>query len=263
MEWLKQLNMFRSAKRRTAAEVRQQHIITRVYLTLLISEYAMSCKKTLRQCCTAHSVILVLGLILLVFTITDAQTLTKTVANPPLATYMDFYRLNLNELTCPCSNVAIPYHQFISLTPIFHQVCSSDFVTESWIKLLSVVDTVEYHLGLYEALGQHYWPGFGARHFKLLSTLCGVANTTTYDAVHRLYLQSFVSSIVLTKTAFDIQLNSTLTQFFRSLTLHFDLLVNATRLLMQVDQPYTKFENAQLVLGTITDEIQNRKPLKV
>ena len=61
---------------------------------------------------------------------------------------MDFYHSNLNELTCPCSNVAIPYHKFIRLTPIFHQVCSSDFVTESWINLLSVVETVEYHVGI-------------------------------------------------------------------------------------------------------------------
>ena len=118
-------------------------------------------------------------------------------------------------------------------------------------------------LAYYESLGQHFWPGFGARHFKLLSTLCELANTTIYDAIHRLNLQSFVSSVVLTKTAFDVQLNSTIMQFFRSLALHFDLLVNTTRLLMHVDQPYTKFENAQLVPGTITDEIQNRKPLKV
>lgn len=190
--------------------------------------------------------------------------------------------MNLNQLKCPCSNLAIAYHKFISVSPIYHQVCSSDFVSERWIALESTIDKYEYYIGANQGTGDHLWAVFGARHFRLLSTLCKLASSTTDDAVHRLSIQSLVSSNVLTQSAFHAQLNSTITQFFRSLIIHFSLLVDTTRLFTQADQPYTKFENAQLILNNLytncstssddsdpycdtgtRDEVESRQPLKV
>ena len=190
--------------------------------------------------------------------------------------------MNLNQLKCPCSNVAIAYHRFISLSPIFHHVCSSDFVSERWIALESTIDKFEYYTAENRAASDYLWAVLGARHFRLLSALCKLASNTTDDAVHRLNIQSLVSSNVLTQTAFNAQLNSTITQFLRSLIIHFRLLVDTTRLFTQADQPYTKFENAKLILNTLytrcstrsdendpscnngtSDEVESRQPLKV
>jgi hypothetical protein len=38
---------------------------------------------------------------------------------------------------CSCSQISIPYGKFTSLQTIFHQVCSSDFVTDRWIKAIN------------------------------------------------------------------------------------------------------------------------------
>ncbi|CAF3935239.1 unnamed protein product, partial [Rotaria sordida] len=38
-----------------------------------------------------------------------------------------------DTLRCPCTKLAIPYGTFVNVVPSFHQVCSSNFVSQSWI----------------------------------------------------------------------------------------------------------------------------------
>ena len=52
-------------------------------------------------------------------------TITKTIQQ-----FNEKYSTTLN---CPCSQVAVPYGNFMSFQPIFHHVCSSDFVQDQWI----------------------------------------------------------------------------------------------------------------------------------
>jgi hypothetical protein len=178
-----------------------------------------------------------------------------TVPTPSLTTYKHLQELYPNVLQCTCLNVVVPYETFISLSPTLHQVCSSDFVSESWILLLSYVD-----MGI---ANEYKWRGLGTRHFQLLSTICQLANTTIDDAVRRFVIQSFITSNVLTESDFNAQLNTTFSQFIQSLIIHFDLLVDMNLLFTQVDQPYTTFDNAELVFSNTTDETNDQKLLPV
>ena len=41
-------------------------------------------------------------------------------------------------LSCPCTNIIMPYNVFVSNTISFHPVCSSIFVSEEWIAALYI-----------------------------------------------------------------------------------------------------------------------------
>jgi hypothetical protein len=77
--------------------------------------------------------------ILLLFTSLNTETRTMTESNPSLSTYMNLESLYSNTLICPCSNMVIPYQTFVSMSATFHQVCSSDFISNSWILVLQNV----------------------------------------------------------------------------------------------------------------------------
>ena len=110
-----------------------------------------------------------------------------------------------------------------------------------------------------------HWAQYGlvGRHFQLLSTLCQLANKTVDDAVYRFAMRSFVTSNVLTESEFNAQLNTTLKQFIQSLIIQFGLLVNTTQLFTKVDQPYTSFQNAILIVQMMTNATNDQQSPQV
>jgi hypothetical protein len=149
-------------------------------------------------------------------------------SNPSLTAYKRLQGLHSSTLICPCSNVTMPYSTFITLYPILHQVCSSDFVSESWISMMRVILT-----------GSGSWTGLDARHFQLLSSLCQLSTKTIDDAVRRFTMNSFVTLNVLTDSNFYAELNTTLSQLNQTLIINFGLLVNTLHQCIQIDQPFT------------------------
>ncbi len=153
----------------------------------------------------------------------------KTVSNPSLITYNNLQRLYSDILRCPCSNMTIVYRELISLSPRFHQVCSSELVREKWISILKQIVTPFAFLD---------WRNKAYHEFQLLSDLCRLANTTIDDAINRFLLKSFIASSVLTEIDFKIQLESIVNQFINSTIIYFGHLIDLVDLIMQVDQPY-------------------------
>ena len=111
---------------------------------------------------------------------------------------------------------------------------------------------------------QHYgWYGLSTRHFRLLSTLCQLANRTVSDAVDRFDRQSFITLNVISEADFVAQLNINFNQFTQSLTTNFDLLVTLVQLVTQVDQPYTMGKNAKLTMAILQNETKSEPEVEV
>ncbi|CAF1652155.1 unnamed protein product [Adineta ricciae] len=106
------------------------------------------------------------------------------------------------------------------------------------------------------------WYGFRGRHFRLLATLCELANRTVTDAVHRFGTQSFVTLNVTSETSFNIQLNTIVHAFAQSFSTNFDLLVKIVQLFTRADQPYTQSSNDNLVNSGTQDDINYGQILK-
>ncbi|UJR20240.1 hypothetical protein I4U23_023371 [Adineta vaga] len=192
-------------------------------------------------------------LVLLMFTSLNAHTIIINEYSPSLKKFTELHNISSEGLKCPCQNVTIQYQAFTSLTPIFHQVCSSDFVSESWINMASVLDSIE------NGGREFFWFGLGARHLQLLSTICQLANDTIDDAIRRFNTQSFITSNVLIQSDFDVQLNTTLVQFKQSLIIYFNLLIKTIHLFTRSDQPYTRLHNAELNMNTMTNETDQQQ----
>ncbi len=201
-------------------------------------------------------------LVLLLFTSLSTQTITIIKLNPSLITYNKLQVLYQDTLRCSCSTTAIPYKTFMSLSPILHQVCSSDFVTYRWISILKYSRNKNNFID---------WRSVASSQFQLLSDLCRLANNTINDAVRGFIMQLFVASSVPREIDFNTQLNATLDQFFQSTITYFGLLVDAVRLLMQVDQPYRGpsetyndvIENVNLLGKIVSDETNYQQTLQV
>ncbi|CAF4468404.1 unnamed protein product, partial [Rotaria sp. Silwood2] len=146
----------------------------------------------------------------------------------------------------------------MSFSPILHQVCTSDFIKDSWIALLTAITYQQTPVD---------WNANVVSQFQLLSALCELANVTIDDAVRRFLERSFVSSQVVTKISFDDQLSAAINQFTQSTIMYFGLLVDIIHLFTQVDQPYTGVSfpglipnfNAKLIMNNLANESINQQ----
>ncbi|UJR38908.1 hypothetical protein I4U23_031576 [Adineta vaga] len=105
-------------------------------------------------------------LLIIIFTSISTEMTAMIVSNPTLSNYKYLKDLYPNTFRCSCSNAAIPYGKFLSLSPVLHRICSSDYITESWILLDSFYDVI-YTDGSTSA--RYVFLGFTATHFRLLS----------------------------------------------------------------------------------------------
>ncbi|CAF1056477.1 unnamed protein product [Adineta steineri] len=178
--------------------------------------------------------------------------MTMTLSNPSLNTYKHLYDLYQDTLKCPCSNMVMPYHTIVSMSPTFHQVCSSSFVTDTWI---SAASSDAY------AGNPNDWRLIAGLQFRLLSSLCKLAEETINDAINYFIAQSFITSNLLNDDEFNAQLNETLSQLIESTNIHHKNVINTIKLFMEVDQPFGgvygdvyQSTNARLWLNYYTNE---------
>ncbi|CAF1528502.1 unnamed protein product, partial [Adineta ricciae] len=236
MDKLGRLNLFKSISRRTEGDVKLQRMITRIYLILLASAVC----------------------VLLVHTSIDVQIVDIPVLKPLLREYRRLQQSHSNSLKCSCSNTVVPYQTFVAWAPRLHSLCTSDFVSETWIPLLSYTTNV-----LYFGYRLFAWNGFTGQHFRLLSTLCQLANKTVTDAVHRFGIQTFVTLNVTSEDIFNTQLDIIVHEYTQSFGDDFYLLLRIIQLFTQADQPYTMGNNADLVDLATHDESNHREISKL
>ncbi|UJR13165.1 hypothetical protein I4U23_000188 [Adineta vaga] len=227
IQWIIQLNLFQSIRQQTPTNIKEQRLSTRIYLILLSSSY----------------------LIIILLTTLNTQTITIIESNPSLIEYKSYEKLYSNSLQCPCSNITISYSIFNSFHPILHEICSSNFITDSWIMMMRLLQGDSLMTGFDFDFN---WRGINAQQMQLLSMSCQRANKTIEDAIHRFNQRSFTTSKVLTQSNFNAVMNTTVDQFIRSLIIDFNLLFNTSHLFTQVDQPFTKPNQNNLILKSTT-----------
>ena len=112
--------------------------------------------------------------------------------------YKELNALGLDSFQCPCSEVSVPYKEFISIETSLHQVCNSDLIGDPWLDAL--FDTGLW--GVYDRLDIRIR---GAAYFVLLSALCEVSKTTTANALDQFLNEALVSTYLLPESEFSSQ----------------------------------------------------------
>ncbi|UJR19439.1 hypothetical protein I4U23_022569 [Adineta vaga] len=114
---MKKLNLFEKydSSRKDPYELQTSQIITRIYLILLC----------LTMC------------ILIIYVSTITRTQIFIIKKPSQKTFESLYSKYSDTMKCLCKQISIPYDNFISLSPKYHPICSSLFLSPEWVSSLS------------------------------------------------------------------------------------------------------------------------------
>lgn len=136
-----------------------------------------------------------------------------TVQNPSLSVFEDLQanKLYSSTLECPCQDIGVSYSSFITISPHFHQFCSSDFLIKSseWIQLL-------YYRRLAFSYSYTDFRFFAAIQFRLLVAFCQTANAAVTDALSQFASHTMIYSRAQIRSVIESQANVAITHFRRS-----------------------------------------------
>lgn len=169
------LNLFDSPECRIdAMKLRIAITSTRIYLLLLITMFIN----------------------LVVYGFLVSLTRTVSVQTPSERTYTELHEKHPTSLSCPCKNMAIQYSDFMKISIDYHPVCSSGFITDSWINQLFIPNMAIFHMKDFRTLAMNY--------FQLLSTYCSISERAvrraTDDFLSKTLLDKYLISETLLKT---------------------------------------------------------------
>ena len=183
--------------------IRRQRISTRLYFLSLA---------TLLTC-------------LAIYNLVSIQVQTILVEHPSESEYAELYSNHSKSLDCQCSQLSVPFQSFIQMTPVMHQVCSSQFVSPEWYRQF-----LNVHIAPSE-IPEHF-PYIAASYFQLLASFCSLAQYSINDSLRPLGARLYMNDKVLPYWQFhqqaqafiDTFTNTTKNEFIRI----FALVRNAT-----------------------------------
>ncbi|CAF4869060.1 unnamed protein product [Rotaria sp. Silwood1] len=170
------------ANRSNQYQINYQRIATRLYLFLLL-------------------ISLIISSFYLLFN-EDLQE--KTIHQPSEFQYEKLEKTYSSNLYCPCSTVSMSYSTFITIESYFHQVCSSDLISDRWINYIKGDDVMNDYLAIFD------YQNSGVFHFQLLSLLCQHAQETVNISIKTFLQTQFLSSQVISQNRFEAKINSSI-----------------------------------------------------
>ncbi|CAF3767496.1 unnamed protein product [Rotaria sp. Silwood1] len=217
MKQIKELNLFENEVSPTDSFQRRTAIIsTRFYLALLSLTIT----------------------VLVIYTALGYQTVTITIRNPNHTVYLDLYNQYPTTLSCPCSQIAIPYGTFISVSYQYHPVCSSVFVSNTWLDLL-FNPNMSYFFQLdfrSSASGQ----------FQLIRSLCSLVDRFVNDTLFDFLLDTFLTPKIRSVEALNAESLSKSTFVQISTANAVQQVLNLVRRTTQSNQLQTAMQTSKL-----------------
>jgi hypothetical protein len=149
--------------------------------------------------------------VLVLYTSLINITQTITVDAPSVTKYTQLHSKYSQTLTCPCTTISINYGKMLHLHYTLHQVCSSVFVTQSWIQYLSVYQTQRNPY-----IDDFRWSGMTV--FEALRTICVLIDQTITNRLMQFYANQYVTAAVTSSEVFSSQVEAFISQFISSVT---------------------------------------------
>ena len=163
-----------------------------------------------RQVLSTRLFIVLTGLsicILLIYTSQTEQTRTIILAFPTAAHYQRLQIQYPDTLYCPCQTLSIPYQTYFKILPTFHQVCSSDFLSQPWIDFtFDLHDMFLWPMDVRTSLSA-FW--------QLMKALCQSATAAVNDELEKLKNSPMISSAVLPEALLRARAQANLDTVFR------------------------------------------------
>ena len=183
-EYLSKLNIFESTantgEQETEQERRSNIIATRIYLVVL----------------TIVLVIIALALW------SRAETVVIILPHPS----KEQFEVLPIDASCSCSRISISYGRIVSLQASFHQVCSSDFVSDRWLNAIYVIpQTTSTCLNDFHSIGTAL--------FQALAGFCRLSESNIAQSIATFSMDRLISPKVLSETVLRTQARAFIEQF--------------------------------------------------
>ena len=181
------LNLFESD---IPAKVPRERWLTRVFIVLMIvASIAVGCY---------------------VFLIVSNQVVI--VAHPSLDTYLGLQGEHDSSLTCPCSQLSMPYGTFLNISSALHQICSSDLVSPEWLDYLASFDPT--HVPPWtETSSSRDFRTIGASYFQFLANFCFLTRVSLENAQHAFLTGQFTHDRALSPSRFHQRIQTVINSF--------------------------------------------------
>ncbi len=154
---------------------RREQKTTRLYILLLSTTFAF----------------------LFFYTAFTKQTKIYNVQYPTKATYEHLLVKYADTIQCPCSSIAIPYQEFISVNVNYHPICSSEFISDSFIAQLFAFRDVNLYRGDFMQMSGPYFAG--------LSKLCLLSKIIFSRSLANVQANLFVNDKLLSPDDFAMK----------------------------------------------------------
>ncbi|CAF4776502.1 unnamed protein product [Rotaria sp. Silwood1] len=133
-----------------------------------------------------------------------------TVENPS----EDQFKNLPSDTHCPCSHISLSNGEFISIQTRFHQICSSDFISDRWIKTINFGLNTTY-FSAYDFRTE------GSAIFQSLESFCRLSKGYAIQSIDSFNKDLFISQEVLKESVFQSQINAIIQQFELSSPIEF------------------------------------------
>ena len=189
-QWVKdrmiEFNLFETTLTRTDLyELKTARITTRVYLTVLLLTFN----------------------IIAVYLLLPLQVHIITIQNPPQTIFENLLDKYASTLQCPCSRIVNSYQSFTSLSPTYHPVCSSLYISDAWVLSIwsaNPADSAYIDIDFRVA---------GPTFFNTLATLCSLSKTTVDDAWYIFSQTPLITDLPLTQSELYARTKVAIEQF--------------------------------------------------
>ncbi|CAF0883127.1 unnamed protein product [Adineta ricciae] len=207
---IRTLNLFPPDDENDQEEQRVGIIATRLYFFLLLLGF------------------LVLGC----YTFLSERTQQITVRAPSLAEYERLQTLYSSTLICSCTRFSMSYNRILSISPRYHQICSSPFLKSSWLAYFNI-EEITANTTFFPPVDFRFG---GQSFFDLLRVLCQTSEETVSNAIHLFRSRRLISINTLSRSEFHQEIQTRLSQFQQRTVSSFTHLLELVRSSIQTNR---------------------------
>ena len=184
----------------------------------------------------------------------DQQTHSFIVRYPTEETFLSLRTRYPATLSCPCSRMAVSYSTFLTMEPIYHQICSSDFGSRVW-------STYVYQFGITQKTLNWLLLSMSLRYQQ---SMCDMAKKTASQLLLDFLANELISSETLSGEQFHSRINSAIENFVEQTPSRFRLMHSIITEKFRLNQIHTRYMSTwQSVFTTsATDYILDSIPIQ-
>lgn len=154
-----------------------------------------------------HAILVIVTLsILYLITFLIPHSTTVTITQPSLSVYQDLLEQFPDSLQCPCSKISFKYQSFLTMEPRFHQICSSEFMSNDWTSYI-------YNKNQFSSFDHTDFQDTALSQFQLLATLCQLSEKTVNNTLSQLLASNYIDAQLTSFNSFEKRIQGTIDQF--------------------------------------------------